>query len=68
MKIKHLREWLNDLPQELDNHNLVFRKVASGDAENWLAHDKPIAACGIDEGNNEAYFCDEESHQVMEKS
>jgi hypothetical protein len=65
MKIKHLREWLDTLPLELDEHNLVFRKIIPHDSENWLAHDKPIASCGIDEGNNEAYFCDEESHGVI---
>lgn len=68
MKIKHLRKWLDTLPQELDEHDLVFRKIIPNDAENWLAHDKPIAACGIDEGNNEAYFCDEASNEVIKKS
>jgi len=66
MKIKHLREWLETLPEELDEHDLVFRKVIPCDTENWLAHDKPIAACGIDESNNEAYFCEEESRKVIE--
>ena len=65
MKIKHLREWLDTLPQELDEHDLVFRKIMPSDAENWLAYDKPITACGIDSGSNEAYFCDEESNEVI---
>ena len=68
MKIKNLREWLDTLPQELDEHDLVFRKIIPGDDESWLAHDKPITACGIDEGSNEAYFCDEASHEVMKNS
>jgi hypothetical protein len=65
MKIKDLREWLDIVPQELDEHDLVFRKIIPGDAENWLASDKPIIACGIDEGTNEAYFCDEASAEVI---
>jgi len=68
MKIKHLREWLDTLPQELDEHDLVFRKIKEGDTENWLAHDKPITACGIDIGSNEAYFCDDVSYEVMKNS
>ena len=36
------------------------------DKENWYALDISIAACGIDEGNNEMYFCDEKSTKVIE--
>ncbi len=65
MKIKDLREWLDLLPHELDEYNLVFRKIIPSDVENVLAHDKPIVACGIDKENNEAYFCNEESAKVI---
>ena len=68
MKIKHLREWLDTLPQELDEHDLVFRKIKTRDNEDWLVHDKSITACGIDIGSNEAYFCDETSYQIMKNS
>jgi hypothetical protein len=68
MNIKNLREWINALPEEYDEHELVFRKIIPSDEENWLAHDKPIAACGIDEGSSEAYFCDEVSNEVMKNS
>lgn len=65
MKIKDLKMWVGTLPQELDEYELVFRKIIPGDRENWLAHDKSITVCGIDEGSNEAYFCDETSHEVI---
>lgn len=68
MKIRHLREWLETLPQELDEYELVFRKIVPGDDENWLALDKSITACGIDDGSKEAYFCDESSYKVMKNS
>ena len=67
MKIKHLREWIEKLPRELDEYELVFRKIVPGDSESWLAHDKSIAACCIDDGNNEAYFCDEKSNEIIKK-
>jgi len=65
MKIRDLKKWLKTLPKELNDHDLVFRKFITGDSENWMVKDSPITACGIDVGNNEAYFCDEKSHQVM---
>ena len=65
MKIKHLREWLDTLPTELDENELVFRKIKPCDDDNWLAHDIGIVACGIDEGNSEAYFCDRDSYEVI---
>ncbi len=68
MKIKDLKKWLSILPIELDECNLVFRKIIPNDSENWLAHDKPIEACGIDIGTNEAYFCDEESYMTTQNS
>ena len=65
MKIKDLKEWLSTLPPELDENDLVFRKIIPCDSENWLAHDKPITTCGIDVGSNEAYFCDEKSAKII---
>ena len=65
MKIKDLKRWLNTLPSEMDECEMVFRKIIPCDDENWLASDKPISACGIDAGSNEAYFCDEKSYQTI---
>lgn len=67
MKIKDLKYWLSTLPEELDENDLVFRNVMPGDKENWLVQDTQIAACGIDAGRNEAYFCDEMSSSVLKK-
>lgn len=33
MKIKHLREQLNTLPQEYDDYDLVFRKLVPYDSK-----------------------------------
>jgi len=68
MKIKQLREWVNTIPQEFDETDLVFRKIMPKDSENWLAKDKSIAACGIDAGNNKAYFCMESDAKTIEKN
>ena len=68
MKIKHLREWLDNLPKDFNETEIVFRTIKENkdDSENWYALDIPIAACGIDAGNNEMYFCDEKSTKVIE--
>jgi hypothetical protein len=66
MKIKHLREWLSTLPTELDENDLVFRDIKMSEAaDHILARDVPIAACGIDSENNEAYFIDSDSAEVL---
>jgi len=66
MKIKHLREWLESLPHEYDDYDMVFRNVIESQAaENWLVHDNPIDACSIDKETAEAYFCDDESCQLL---
>ena len=62
MNIKDLRDWLKELPTEFDDFDLVFRKIVPLDKDNWSAYDKTIASCGVDSGNNEVYFCDEDSH------
>jgi len=68
MKIKHLREWLDNLPIDYNETEIVFRTIKENkeDTENWYALDIPIAACGIDDGNNEMYFCDENSAKIIE--
>ena len=68
MTIKELRTWINNLPEEKDDNTLVFRKITPVDKLNWGAYDISIVACGIDEGNNEAYFCDEKSAQLIERN
>ena len=66
MRVKHLREWINSLPQEIDEHDLVFRKIKPIEGtENLIAEDHPISASGIDDGTNEAFFCNEESYMLM---
>lgn len=66
MKIKHLKEWLSQLPPELDEVNIVFRKILPHNNNGWMVTDKTIAACGFDAGSNEAYLCDETSYQITQ--
>jgi hypothetical protein len=68
MKIKHLRKWLDNLPKDYNEAEIVFRTIKEGknDKDNLYVLDIPIAACGIDESNNEMYFCDTQSSKAIE--
>lgn len=69
MKVKHLREWINNLSSEFDENDVVFRKIIEelADGETWGCLDVPISAVGIDDGDNEMYLCDEETSFLIEK-
>ena len=59
---------MENLPTDYDENGIVFRTIKENkvDNENWYALDISIAACGIDDGNGEMYFCDEKSAKIIE--
>lgn len=69
MKLYDLKGWINSLPDEVLNHDVVFRNfmVIENDKENLFAKDVHIAACGIDDATQEAYFCDKESAMILDE-
>lgn len=67
MKIKYLKNWIDNLPNEFGDYNLVFRKIEEIDSENFGALDINIVSCGIDIGNGEAYFVDDKSDKIIER-
>jgi hypothetical protein len=70
MKLADLKEWVNSLPEDTLNHEVVFRKftIIENDSENLFAKDVSISACGIDDSTEEAYFCDSESASILESN
>ena len=71
MKISGLKEWINSLPEHLQDFNIVIREVLTikGDNDEDLTvyKDIPMTFSGIDEDNKEAFFTDEESAQLIIK-
>lgn len=67
MDVKELKDWINKIPKTLDNNKVVFRTIKELDNDNWGALDISITACGIDEGNNEMYLCNEGSAKILDK-
>ncbi len=54
MKIKQLREYLNQLPEELDNFTIVYSTVKVLENSNlWSRLDQPIESVVIDENTDE---------------
>ena len=54
MKIKQLREYLNQLPEELDNFTIVYSTVKVLENSNlWSRLDQPIESVIIDENTDE---------------
>lgn len=69
MKVKDLREWINALPAEFDENDVVYRKLIGEltDGDTWGCLDVPISGVGIDSDDNEMYLCDEETSDKIEK-
>ena len=67
MNIKELKNWINTIPDSYNSDTIVFRTIMELNDENWSSKDIPISSCGIDEGNDEMYLCDEKSSKILDK-
>lgn len=68
MKLKELKTWINSLPSELLDGNVVFREYGKLEVNNHnYALDKPIVTCFVDEDNNEICLLDEKSSIELDK-
>lgn len=63
--IKEYREWINSIPSDFDDCQMVFREIEKLDEDNLIAKDRPIVAVGIDDGTKEAYLCDGDSAKIL---
>lgn len=67
MKVKDLREWINELPQEFDENDIVFKRIIKQFNDGTLGClDIPLSSVGIDEEDNEMYLCDEDSSEIID--
>ncbi len=66
MKLKHLKEWLENIPpEELEENNLVFRRILSDTGNGYMVSDTPVVSCGVDTETNEICFYDQKSHEII---
>lgn len=53
MKLKELKEWLQKLPQEMDEYEVVLGELGKVDTDYWYRKDDPIAAMDVDTESKE---------------
>lgn len=60
MKISDLRDFINKIPTEMDDFQIVFRRFED-EGDTLLYLDYPLTAMYIDEENKESAFLDEDN-------
>lgn len=53
MKLKEMKEWLQKLPTEMDEYEIVLGELGQIDSEYWYRQDAPIAAMDVDRESKE---------------
>lgn len=68
MKLKDLKQWINTLPSDTLDGNVVFREYGQLEINNHnYTIDKPIITCCVDSTTNEICLLDERSSEELEK-
>jgi hypothetical protein len=67
MKIKELREFFNNIPESMDDFQIIYRKFED-DEENVLFFDYPLIILYFDEENEESVFLDEDGWDYFSKN
>jgi hypothetical protein len=67
MKIKELREFFNNIPESMDDFQIIYRKFED-DEENVLFFDYPLTTLYLDEENEESVFLDEDGWDYFSKN
>jgi hypothetical protein len=53
MKLKEMKEWLQKLPTEMDEYEIVLGELGQIDSDYWYRQDAPIAAMDVDRESKE---------------
>lgn len=67
MKLTHLKSWVNSLPEEFDDFDMVFRELKILDVEYIAKVDTPIVATTVDNETKEICFYDRESITIFDE-
>jgi hypothetical protein len=59
MKISELRKFINKIPKEMDDYQIVYRRFED-EGENILFLDYPLITLYVDEESEESVFLDED--------
>lgn len=53
MKLKELKSWLDTLPDECNEYDVILAQIGKIDEEYWFREDEPVIALNIDKENSE---------------
>ncbi len=67
MNLGELKTWLNTLPEEFDNFEIVHGEVGMLDDQYHYRVDKPIVACTVDDGTKEVIFMHQAEKELTEE-
>ena len=70
ISLKELKDFLNTIPEEMNEYELVFREYSQVEVDNEnmsVALDKPILAFYVDDKTKEFAFMDEKSLEEYDK-
>ena len=59
MKISELKNFLNNIPEEMESYQIIYRKFED-EGDNILFLDYPLSTLYVDEENGEFVFLDED--------
>lgn len=59
MKISELKDFLNNIPEEMESYQIIYRKFED-EGDNILFLDYPLSTLYVDEENGEFVFLDED--------
>jgi len=66
MVLKDLKNWVNSIPEDYDEYNLVYRKIFEKD-EQLIAHDISITSGTVDTGTKEICLYEQKSYELTQK-
>lgn len=67
MTIKELKEWLNKLPEELYEYDLVIREIKEVEEGKIGQRDVPVISAFVDKNASRLALIDPESNEVVRK-
>lgn len=67
MTIKELKEWINTLPEDFSNFNVVHGEESQLDGQYWGRKDKPIVSAMVDEETEEICLFSDGTFELSEE-
>lgn len=67
MKISELKKFINNIPEELNDYQIIYRRFED-EGENVMFLDYPLISLYVDEESQESVFLDEDGWEYFSKN